>query len=218
MEMIEADRLLVSDEMYQVPFVSKGFSQLCRQHPAATIGGITNYADAHELNPARSSVLPAVGKDRQNSSEVLRQRGDFVDLSSDLALYRPLIILMKQFVILVILIVLAVLGVFSYFHYFFAYQEGDRAGVLIKFVKSGYMFKTYEGEMIQLGLKSSPSSIIATKDFLFSVSDNSVADSLMNCNGKEVVLHYKSYNGTLPWRGSELNVVDGIRFVNDTTP
>ena len=32
----------------------------------------------------------------------------------------------------------------------------------------------------------------------------------MRCSGKQVELHYKEYNGALPWRGMQRYVVDSI--------
>ena len=44
--------------------------------------------------------------------------------------------------------------------------------------------------------------------------DKAVADSLMLCSGKTVELHYKEYNGMLPWRGMQRYVVDRIVSVS----
>ncbi len=37
-----------------------------------------------------------------------------------------------------------------------------------------------------------------------------MADSLMLCSGRNVELHYKEYNGMLPWRGMQRYIVDRI--------
>ena len=42
------------------------------------------------------------------------------------------------------------------------------------------------------------------------MTDRAVADSLMRCSGKLVELHYKEYNGALPWRGMQRYIVDDI--------
>ena len=44
--------------------------------------------------------------------------------------------------------------------------------------------------------------------------DKAVADSLMLCSGKQVELHYKEYNGMLPWRGMQHYIVDRIVSVS----
>ena len=47
--------------------------------------------------------------------------------------------------------------------------------------------------------------------------DKAVADSLMLCSGKNVELHYKEYNGMLPWRGMQHYIVDRIVSVSPGT-
>ena len=37
----------------------------------------------------------------------------------------------------------------------------------------------------------------------------------MLCSGKTVELHYKEYNGTLPWRGMQRYIVDKIVSVRE---
>ncbi len=122
---------------------------------------------------------------------------------------------MKKFLFAVILIIIVCGGLFTYWRFYYSFGEGNKAGLLIQFMKKGYVFKTYEGEIIQAGLKSYPSVPVATKDFTFSVADPAVADSLMGYEGKEVVLHYTEYFGALPWRGHSRYVVDKILYVRD---
>ena len=50
------------------------------------------------------------------------------------------------------------------------------------------------------------------------VVDDAVADSLMRCSGKQVELHYREYNGALPWRGMQRYVVDSIVCVSPSQP
>jgi len=78
------------------------------------------------------------------------------------------------------------------------------------FVHKGYVFKTYEGKMIQAGFRAQSAGTIQSYEFPFSVEDKTVADSLMRCSGKQVELHYKEYLGTLPWRGVNKFIVDKI--------
>ena len=108
------------------------------------------------------------------------------------------------------LISVIVFAVFIFFKFYFVFGEGVKAGELNYFVHKGYIFKTYEGKMIQTGFRSQTSGTIQSYEFPFSVEDKVVADSLMRCSGKEVELHYKEYLGTLPWRGVNKFVVDRI--------
>jgi len=102
---------------------------------------------------------------------------------------------------------------FIFFRYYYVFGEGVKAGQLNYLVYKGYVFKTYEGKVIQSGFRSQTAGTIQSYEFVFSVSDKVVADSLMRCSGKEVELHYKEYLGTLPWRGVNKYVVDKIYSV-----
>ncbi|HEY6914886.1 MAG TPA: hypothetical protein VI413_09440 [Paludibacter sp.] len=108
--------------------------------------------------------------------------------------------------------ILAVLvfGCWIFFKFYFVFGEGVKAGELNYFVHKGYVFKTYEGKMIQAGFRSQTAGTIQSYEFAFSVNDKTVADSLMRCSGKQVELHYKEYLGALPWRGVNKFVVDEI--------
>lgn len=108
------------------------------------------------------------------------------------------------------LVAVLVFGFWMYFRFYFVFGEGVKAGELNYFVYKGYIFKTYEGKMIQAGFRSQTPGTIQSYEFPFSVSDKAVADSLMRCSGKTVELHYKEYLGTLPWRGVNKFVVDQV--------
>ena len=48
------------------------------------------------------------------------------------------------------------LAVFVYFKFFFVYSEGTNEGDINYFQREGFVFKTYEGKMIQTGYNSPP--------------------------------------------------------------
>ena len=115
-----------------------------------------------------------------------------------------------------IIIVLAA-AVFVFFKFFFVFGTGVKAGELNLFVYKGYVFKTYEGRLIQAGYNSKNSNAtIQSNEFNFSVKDKKVAEQLERCAGKIVELHYKEYLGTLPWRGMTKYVVDSVYSVSKT--
>ena len=89
------------------------------------------------------------------------------------------------------------------------YAEGTKAGQLNTFQQKGILFKTYEGKIIQSGFKAN----VESNYFEFSVTSESVANTLLQNSGKEVELHYKRYFGSLPWRGVESYIVDSIYSV-----
>ena len=115
--------------------------------------------------------------------------------------------------IISLIAVLVIAGVI-YFQYFFVFGEGVKAGELNYMVHKGYIFKTYEGKLIQSGFKGQSANGVATGiqsyEFQFSVTDEAIADSLMRCSGKQVELHYKEYLNPLVWRGVSEFVVDSI--------
>jgi len=112
----------------------------------------------------------------------------------------------------VVAILLVVGVVVGYFKFFFVFGEGVKAGELNQIVYKGWVWKTYEGRLIQAGFKSGgrAGNSLQSNEFNFSVVRKSVADSLMLCSGKVVELHYKEYNGALPWRGMQRHIVDKI--------
>lgn len=111
--------------------------------------------------------------------------------------------------------VVVALAAFIFFRFFFVYSSGVNAGDLNYFQRQGVVFKTYEGKMIQSGFKATGSNTagLRSNEFKFSVTDRSVADSLMRCSGKHVELRWKRYMGTLPWRGHSEYVVTEILSV-----
>ena len=115
-----------------------------------------------------------------------------------------------------IIIVVAVAGWF-FIKFYYVFGSGVKAGELNLFVYKGYVFKTYEGRLIQAGYNSKNSNAtIQSNEFNFSVKKQSVADQLERCTGKRVELHYKEYLGALPWRGMSKYVVDSVYSVENT--
>ncbi|HUH33722.1 MAG TPA: hypothetical protein VLZ28_07190, partial [Daejeonella sp.] len=88
--------------------------------------------------------------------------------------------------------------------------EGVKSGELNYLVKKGNVFKTYEGKLIQSGLRPGTSGSVQSYEFEFSVVDKEIAETLMKNSGKVLDLHYKEYHATLPWRGFSKYVVDSI--------
>jgi len=122
--------------------------------------------------------------------------------------------LLKKILTISTVVIIVGLISFVYIRYYFVFGEGVKAGELNYFVHKGYVFKTYEGKVIQSGFKSKTANTIQSYEFSFSVTDKEVADSLMRCSGKEVELHYKEYFSAIPWRGVNTFVVDSIISVN----
>lgn len=106
------------------------------------------------------------------------------------------------------------LAVFVYFKFFFVYSEGTNEGDINYFQREGFVFKTYEGKMIQTGYNShNTSATIQSNEFKFSVEDKRIAEQIDSNSSRQIKLHWKRYLGTLPWRGNSQFVVDSIILV-----
>ena len=122
---------------------------------------------------------------------------------------------MKKFLRILLLLIVIVLAIFIYVRYYFVLGEGVKSGELNYCVKKGYVFKTYEGKLIQSGIRSLSPNTIQSYDFEFSVTNEKVAKTLMSNSGMIFDLYYKEYKGALPWRGFSRYVVDSIVAMKD---
>jgi hypothetical protein len=122
---------------------------------------------------------------------------------------------MKKFLIYTVLII--VLGTTIYFlaRYYYVFGRGVKAGQLNYVVQKGYIFKTYEGKLIQSGFRATTPGAVQSYEFEFSIENKRIADTLMLNSGKEVELHYKEYLGSVPWRGYSEFIVDSIISIHD---
>lgn len=123
----------------------------------------------------------------------------------------------KGILLKISLVVILILGIFIWWQYFKTFGEGVKSGELNYLVKKGDVFKTYEGKLIQSGIRSKAAGSIQSYEFEFSVSNDSIANVLMNNSGKYFDLHYKEYKKTLPWRGYTVFIVDKIQSMKDAS-
>ena len=122
---------------------------------------------------------------------------------------------MKKFLTIILLSLIVIVGVWFAWHFYWVLGEGVKAGQLNYFNKKGYVFKTYEGKLIQVGFQGGQAGAVQSNEFRFSVVNESVANKLMSNSGKEFELHYKEYMGALPWRGTSEFIVDSIYSIRD---
>jgi len=113
---------------------------------------------------------------------------------------------MKKFIWSFVTVLLLILAGFIYWKFYFVYSNGAKAGQLNTFQQKGFLFKTYEGKIIQSGFRAN----VQSNEFNFSVTDQKVIDILSRNSGRELNLHYKRYLGALPWRGVESYIVDSV--------
>lgn len=116
----------------------------------------------------------------------------------------------KYYFRVIIFIILIAAGILFWWKYYYVFGEGVKSGELNYLVKKGNIFKTYEGKLIQSGLRSQKPGSIQSYEFEFSVENDSIANILMNNSGKYFDLHYKEFKGVIPWRGFTPFIVDRI--------
>ncbi|MGB7903951.1 MAG: hypothetical protein WCF43_04610 [Steroidobacteraceae bacterium] len=85
---------------------------------------------------------------------------------------------------------LILVGLYTMFMLWWSYSEGERAGVLQKFSKRGWICKTYEGEVAQYVVGG-----VAPQIWYFSVRDDAVAEQLHKTVGQQVRMHYEEHRG-----------------------
>ena len=71
-----------------------------------------------------------------------------------------------------------------------SFSKGERTGYIQKLSKSGWVCKTWEGEMAMVTM---PGAI--PEKFLFSVRDDKVAERINTFAGKRVALVYEQHKG-----------------------
>ncbi len=112
---------------------------------------------------------------------------------------------------IIALVVLAILAGIFYFKFLWVFSDGTKTGELNSLTYTGYVFKTYEGEIILTGYgNKNASGSVQSKNFKFSVANKEVAEKLRQMTGLRVTVHYKEYKGALPWRGYEKAIVDSV--------
>ena len=121
----------------------------------------------------------------------------------------------KYFRVAAFLLLIVLAGLFWWRHYF-VFGEGVKAGDLNYLVKKGYVFKTWEGRLIQTGFKSSIPGSVQSNEFNFSIENDSIARVLERASGKTVELRYKEYIAPLPWRGMNKYIVVEILAIDST--
>lgn len=112
-----------------------------------------------------------------------------------------------------LVVVLVIGAALFWWRYYFVFAEGVKAGTLNYFEKKGFVFKTYEGRLVQEGFKSTSPGNLQSNEFRFSSESAEVASVLERSSGMRVELRYKEFMGALPWRGASNYVVTEVLSV-----
>ena len=93
----------------------------------------------------------------------------------------------KRWIVFTVLLIVA-LTAFLYIRFFFVFGEGVKSGELNYVVYKGLVFKTYEGKLIQSGIRSKTAGTIQSYEFEFSVENEALARKLMLLGGKNIAI------------------------------
>jgi hypothetical protein len=105
---------------------------------------------------------------------------------------------------LLIILLVIVIGIFCFLQ-FGIYDEGIRAGNVVRISKKGIIFKTYEGQLNlqSFGALKGTSPFAETFDFSVEKNKPEVIRDLeaVALSGERVNLHYIKRYSIFPWRG-----------------
>ena len=109
-----------------------------------------------------------------------------------------------------VLALCVLLTLYTLFMLSWSYSEGERAGVLQKFSRRGWVCKTNEGELAMYVVGG-----VAPQIWNFSARDKTVAGELHKAVGRQVRLHYTEHPG-LPTScfGETGHFVDHVEIVD----
>jgi len=96
----------------------------------------------------------------------------------------------KTTLALLLLAAAAAAGLYTWAALTWNYSEGERAGLLQKFSRKGWVCKTYEGELALYVVAG-----VAPEIWRFSVRDPALARELSKVVGQRVQLHYSEHRG-----------------------
>jgi hypothetical protein len=91
-----------------------------------------------------------------------------------------------------LLLVLVIVGtaLWTWFALSWSYSDGNRAGILQKFSRKGWICKTYEGELALYVVGG-----VAPQIWYFSTRDPKLAEELTKAVGRQVRVHYTEHRG-----------------------
>lgn len=112
-------------------------------------------------------------------------------------------------VVLALLAVAVLFALYVFLALTFSYSDGERAGILQKFSRKGWVCKTWEGELAQFVVPG-----VAPTIWYFTVRDDEIARQINAAVGKKVALHYEEHRG-VPTRcfGDTSYFADHVRVV-----
>jgi hypothetical protein len=127
----------------------------------------------------------------------------------------------KIFRIILLVILIGGIGLFS-FYYWGVYDEGVRAGTVLRISKKGIVFKTYEGQLNldTFGALRGANPIMEAFDFSVESNEEAVLKDLQDValTGERVNLHYVKRYVIFPWRGDTKYFIVKVERVGNQSP
>jgi hypothetical protein len=96
----------------------------------------------------------------------------------------------RRLVIWTLVLAIVLSGAWTWFSLNFSYSEGERAGVLQKFSRKGWLCKTYEGELALYVVEGVPPQV-----WHFSTRDPQLAAELSKNVGRDMRVQYSEHRG-----------------------
>lgn len=115
---------------------------------------------------------------------------------------------MRTKLLLALLFLVGVFALYIVVMLNWSYSVGERAGILQKFSRKGWICKTYEGELAMSIVPGVTPTI-----WYFTVRDHEVARRVNETLGRRVVLHYREHLGLPRCFGDTPNFLDSVRVV-----
>lgn len=97
---------------------------------------------------------------------------------------------LSRLILGVVLLAVLLGALWTWFSLSWSYSEGERAGILQKFSRKGWICKTYEGELALYVVGG-----IAPQIWHFSTRDEELAKKLSANVGRSIRLHYTEHRG-----------------------
>ncbi|WP_129781040.1 hypothetical protein [Peristeroidobacter soli] len=97
---------------------------------------------------------------------------------------------LKRLVIWALVLLIVLGGAWTWFSLNWSYSEGERAGILQKFSRKGWLCKTYEGELALYIVGG-----VAPQIWHFSTRDPKLAEELSKAVGQDLRLQYSEHRG-----------------------
>lgn len=124
----------------------------------------------------------------------------------------------RRFLWSFLMIALLLLAAFFTFAYWGVYDEGFRAGTVVRVSKKGVVFKTYEGQLNlqSFGALKGASPFAETFDFSVEKAEQELVRELQAAalSGERVNLHYIKRYVKFPWRGKTLYFIRRVEHAD----